>query len=433
MRFLFLLIFFLIPFFTHASVVINEIAWMGTVNSANDEWIELYNNGDEDIDLNEWVLKARDDTPLINLSGIIKTKSFFLLERTDDTTIPDVPADLIYTGALSNTGEILILKNGDTEIDKVDASDGWPAGDNATKQTMQRTPDNKWVAANPTPGAQNSEGQSASQSTSTSGVDVSDEQESTTVVVWPVEPQIYANAGSDKTTVAGADVYFSGQALGLQKEPLENARYLWNFGDGAIAEGQNVKHVYKYPGEYIVVLDVSSGKYSVSDRLIVKVLENNLKIIEANENYIKLHNGSNVELDISYWFLRAGNSLFKFPANTFIKTNRDLMIDFSVSGLKAENQKAELLYPNGSVAFSYSGPTIVTNSTTVVESNPQKIEEKPKEPQIEELSTSTIQVANVISPTKSNSWGPEKWLMIVLGIGILAAGGLILVRRKSFS
>ncbi|MCG2698987.1 PKD domain-containing protein, partial [Candidatus Parcubacteria bacterium] len=86
-------------------------------------------------------------------------------------------------------------------------------------------------------------------------------------IEWPVEPQIFANAGSDKTAIAGADVYFSGKALGLKKEPLESARYLWNFGDGAISEGQNVKHVYKYPGEYIVILDISSGKYSASGRL----------------------------------------------------------------------------------------------------------------------------------------------------------------------
>ncbi|PIP24309.1 MAG: hypothetical protein COX35_01265, partial [Candidatus Nealsonbacteria bacterium CG23_combo_of_CG06-09_8_20_14_all_37_18] len=32
-------------------VVINEIAWMGTVNLANDEWIELYNNAESPISL----------------------------------------------------------------------------------------------------------------------------------------------------------------------------------------------------------------------------------------------------------------------------------------------------------------------------------------------------------------------------------------------
>jgi hypothetical protein len=107
---------------------------------------------------------------------------------------------------------------------------------------------------------------------------------------WPVEPQIFANAGKDKTVIVGADVYFSGQALGIEKEPLENARYLWNFGDGAIAENQNVKHIYQYLGEYIAVLDVSSGKFSTSDNLLVKVIPNQLKISEINKDFIKLTN-----------------------------------------------------------------------------------------------------------------------------------------------
>jgi hypothetical protein len=268
------------------------------------------------------------------------------------------------------------------------------------------------------------------------------EQQTTAVVVWPVEPQIYANAGPDKTAVAGADVYFSGQALGLQKEPLENARYIWNFGDGAIAEGQNVKHVYKYPGEYIIILDVSSGKYSASDRLIVKVVENNLKITGANENYIKLHNGSNVELDISFWFLKAENSLFKFPANTFIKTNRDLIIDSSISGLKAENQKAELLYPNGSVANSYFGYPIAEKAEKEKEPKPTTVADsstKVKENHAPDVDVGNVgnlvsdsQVANVVASVPNDKkLTITHWLIIILGIGIVSAAGFIFIRRQS--
>lgn len=282
-----------------------------------------------------------------------------------------------------------------------------------------------------------------------SGSESEIEEQTTTVVVWPVEPQIYANAGTDKTAVVGADVKFSGQALGLEKEPLENARYLWNFGDGSLKEGQNVLHYYNYPGEYIVVLDVSSGKYSASDRSIIKIIPNQLIISEANQNYIKLHNGSSVELDISDWFLRTENNLFKFPVNTFIKANKDLIIDSSVSGFKTENQKAELLYPNSSVAFSFGYPiaenkkdvALIQKPTSDIGSHTgsQQIEEKPTETQIFEnknpteeiIATSSNQEANIISTTQSNSWSPKKWLMIVLGISILAGGGLILIRRKS--
>jgi cysteine-rich repeat protein len=121
------------------TVLINEIAWMGTGVSASDEWIEFYNPTDQAIDLSGWTLTSSDGTPKIILQGQIAAQSYFLLERTDDNTVPEIAADQIYIGALSNSGENLILKNTSGEIvDQVNASGGWPAGSNADKKTMQK-------------------------------------------------------------------------------------------------------------------------------------------------------------------------------------------------------------------------------------------------------------------------------------------------------
>jgi hypothetical protein len=117
-------------------VVIHEVAWMGTSTSSNDEWIELFNNTAGDINLGGWTLTAADGTPSIPLSGTIPAGGHFLLERTDDSTVPGVAADQIYTGALGNTGEDLVLQDSLAALqDQVDA---WHAGDNTTKATMQR-------------------------------------------------------------------------------------------------------------------------------------------------------------------------------------------------------------------------------------------------------------------------------------------------------
>lgn len=133
-------------------VIINEIAWMGTTVSYNDEWIELYNKGSSAINLDGWVLKAADGSPKIKLSGSFPANSFYLLERSKD-----------YTGALNNKGEKLELyDNSGNLIDSVAASAGWPAGDNTTKQTMERIIAGGWqTSQNPggTPGAENSPGQ----------------------------------------------------------------------------------------------------------------------------------------------------------------------------------------------------------------------------------------------------------------------------------
>jgi hypothetical protein len=119
--------------------VINEISWMGTETSSNDEWIELKNNTSGSLDLTGWRLEAADGNPKIFLSGFVEKNGFYLLERTDDKSVQAVPANIIYSGALSNTGEALSLYDQEGNlIDQVDCSTGWFAGDNKTKQTMER-------------------------------------------------------------------------------------------------------------------------------------------------------------------------------------------------------------------------------------------------------------------------------------------------------
>ena len=162
---LFLLLF--LPFITSASVVINEIAWMGTLPkdgesaqaAANNEWVELYNSSADAISLEGWILTSSDLRPNITLSGSIPAGGYYLMERTSDEVVPGIAAELIYPykdNALSNTGEYLFLKDASGNVvDDVSASSGWPAGDNNTKETMQRS-GTTWVTAAATPKAANS-------------------------------------------------------------------------------------------------------------------------------------------------------------------------------------------------------------------------------------------------------------------------------------
>ncbi len=123
-------------------VIINEIAWMGTKASSHDEWIELYNNTDQDIELNGWALEEEGEK-IEPLKGIIKANSYFLIERTDDSTIKNIEADQEPTGwsgyGLNNSGEYLILKNKNSKIiDEVNCLNGWFAGDKEENKTMER-------------------------------------------------------------------------------------------------------------------------------------------------------------------------------------------------------------------------------------------------------------------------------------------------------
>lgn len=110
---------------------------MGTTTSASDEWLELYNNSASDIDLDGWHLIATDGVPDIALSGTIPAGGRLLLERTDENSVADHTADMIYTGGLENGGEVITLTN--DVSDTIDVVDAWHAGNNSLKATMVRT------------------------------------------------------------------------------------------------------------------------------------------------------------------------------------------------------------------------------------------------------------------------------------------------------
>ena len=169
-------------------------------------------------------------------------------------------------------------------------------------------------------------------------------------------------AGNDRTIIAGASEEFEGIAGGLEDEILGKARFLWNFGDGSLKEGNNVAHFYYHPGEYIVSLDVSSGEYSASDRILVKVIPNKITISELRpgvESFIELTNGSGKEINLSYWKFSCEGKTFTFADNTFIASYGYLAVPVFSSGIIFPEGRGlvSLFYSSGLLAdeFSYDG------------------------------------------------------------------------------
>ncbi|MEM7725494.1 MAG: Calx-beta domain-containing protein [Cyanobacteria bacterium P01_A01_bin.45] len=129
-------------------VVINEVAWMGTNADSSHEWIELYNNTDQEIDLSGWSLVGiGDDVITIPGGQVIPANGYFLLE-SNENAVNDINADYVYSGTLSDNGERLSLIISDANETTVDTANnnggGWPAGINVesspnVRLTMERT------------------------------------------------------------------------------------------------------------------------------------------------------------------------------------------------------------------------------------------------------------------------------------------------------
>ncbi len=129
------------------SVIINEIAWMGTAANYSDEWIELKNISGQEISLAGWQLQNKNRKIKVAFAPgeTLPPQGLYLLERTDDDSVPQVAADKIYKGALGNQNEALYLFDGACRLADAAAMPAkWPAGDNLSKKTMFRRADLIW-------------------------------------------------------------------------------------------------------------------------------------------------------------------------------------------------------------------------------------------------------------------------------------------------
>lgn len=179
------------------------------------------------------------------------------------------------------------------------------------------------------------------------------------VSALPPAPAIAARAGRDRTVIAGAAVMFEGGAAGLMKEPVDNARFWWNFGDGGTAEGKSVSHAFRIPGTYTTGLHVSSGVYAASDYSVVTVVPNQVEITEVTEGdggFIRMRNGGAETVDIGGWILEgADGRRFVLPPYTMIRGGSDIALAHAVTAL-AGTVSLTVRFPDGSLAQQYVPP-----------------------------------------------------------------------------
>ena len=373
------LFFAALPATVYGGVVVNEVAWMGTMNSAQDEWIEI--TGPAGTNLDGWKLFTEDGGASITLSGAIGSSGYFLIERTDDTTVPDVVADLVtaFGSGLGNTGDIIILQNGSgEEIDRVDGSNNWTiGGNNTTKETLQRTLSG-WITAPATPRRENNAPSAAVQEPNNNENNAPANGDSNATPDLPssaysapiIEQKLRVYAGKDQTVLVGALVAFEGYAQDQEGNALDGARFLWNFGDGSTGEGKTIRHTYFYPGMYRVFVDASVGIYSTSAALNITVTPNLLGISELKPGaWLELINGSSRTVDISGFGIRINNGKpFYFPRNSFVSAQSRFVLDEKLLGFAVPRGGTfQILYPNGSVFLSIVyPPEILTEGESLV-------------------------------------------------------------------
>jgi len=454
----------------YANVVITEVMYDLDGNDTDRECVEIYHDGSDDIDLAEWrfVVGGTKHTFLAYPEGgnvVLPAGTYAVVVDKPEVFLADWPGFsgkiLDSSFSLKQAGDTLSIRNPDgVDVDTVQYDPSVGGGGDGT--TLQKS-GGQWIAALPTPGAMNAThgyAPPASSEDGTAGTSgTSSGAQTTSMMADDSEKHITAKidlgfVGNTKTIVVGADTLFKGKAFGFDGTPLLAPRYSWTFGDGGTKEGEQVLYHYRYPGTYIVVLNVSSGEYTAADRVKIDVVAADVVIASTGtgaDSFVELKNDSSYELDLSWWRIRNGNTYFTLPKGTIIVPKGVIILPpentrFSIG----VDNTLDLLYPNGEIAHTYSRvpPPISSSQTALrppVVSTVAVAEKKvaipvmvgSAEPLLAEKSVSAedivqTQPAEVVVAIDS-AGGSGKWVFAVAGLSLISIVAIIAGRRRGMA
>ena len=169
-----IILIFIFSSFVNAQVVINEIMYNPSGSDTNTfhEWIEIYNNGKESVNLSNWkFFEANTNHALVLGQGnmILLSKEYAVIVQNNKTFLNDsswYKGKVIETSfSLSNTGEYFALKNSSLSvINGLNYSNSW--NNNAEGKSIElinpslnNNVSNNWNGSlnlNGTPGSKNS-------------------------------------------------------------------------------------------------------------------------------------------------------------------------------------------------------------------------------------------------------------------------------------
>lgn len=372
---------FFAPLFASAQVVINEVMYDLLEGADNGrEWVEVKNDSGGDVDLTGWKFNDGANHNLVappekggQGSLVLPSGAFailaadavqFLAEHQTAVTVIDTVMSLGQQNDKTYTLELIDPDQNSSVVSSVSYTTA--LGANGDGNSLQKS-GSSWIAATPTPGIANAVTSSTpppaeNNTTSTNGQTSSanTSQNSSSSVVLP-EESITAALEVPKSAITGVEVIFTGKAWGLKNEPLDSARFLWAFGDGSMTEGRSIVHTYTLPGDYIVVLEVSSGKYNASARTTITASPSRVRvgsIKPGSDGFIEIANDAGAEVDLSFWQLSVDSKLFVIPKNTRVLPGKSIMFPNYVTGL-SPGENTLLYYPNGTIAAAYESPASV--------------------------------------------------------------------------
>jgi hypothetical protein len=365
-----------VPTLAHAAVEFSEVMYDAPGTDTGHEWIEVHNAGTDAVDLSAYKLfEANTNHRLTAVGAASVPAGGYAVIADDEAKFRTDNAGftgLLFTSAFSlgNAGEALVLRDAsgaDADALAYDVSIG-AAGDG---NSLQKSAAGPWIAVAPTPGSHTTamqsvappaddsdasgseEGGSTGSSGSSSGKNTQTYSSYRSQEVANVSydaPEFQVTSGRARFGFVGMPLQFEAKIKSAKNIPEGNAPgHTWSMGDGTQESGQFISHVYEYPGDYVVILNSGYGGAEAVSRVEVKIVEAQVTIAEANQDFVEIANADDREVNIGSWALQSASSRFVLPFDTIIAAKSSIRIPARAARLSDTQGFLYLANPSGKV------------------------------------------------------------------------------------
>jgi len=450
-----------------AGLEINEIMY-APQNGADYEWIEIYNNSSNSIDLNKYRFFHGEETsgPIslkVGDSTLLQPSKYAIIAKslTGGYDWLDF-SDMVFSSSmlsLPDSGEntyIAISDSNKVIIDDItyDTSKG---GSKESKTSLSKI-NSDWQSGKPTPGKENesvngSNEENDNEEDSNNNEDEDNTKTNNTPEVFKISTKII----SPKIVTAGIPFSINSLTTSNKGDTYAVGRFVWNFGDGFIKETKDsalFSYLYEYPGDYVLTLAYFDSYFDqvadATNRLIIKVVPSEINISSVGDDrnpYIELENKSSYEIILSKWVITGGVHYFIIPEGTTILPNKKMKLSPKITGFNGEDIKSVIITnPDSGIIATYPATIVkqkIKSSRKIVKNKNENpvLQNEISQGQTNDVELNNSQVINLndlgasasdsVAKSKQNSILPLIGLFVVIDIGVTSF--LLLRKRKKES
>jgi len=453
---------------THANLEITEVMYDPQGANTSHQWIEVYNNGVDSIDLSNWFVTDHDTswhfrTISSDSSTILNSNSYAIIAKTSNLADfknknPNLDGQILKANVTlgAESGRIGLSSDKKNIISEVSYSGVMDNGNSLQKI------DNEWKESSPTPGSNNIQsdnnttenisnnnnnntntGTNITTTNSSSSSSSASKISTTNVGDYKITTKII----SPKIVTAGLPFYVSSIASTSKKDTLISGRYVWNFGDGTSFElksQQELEHIYNYPGEYVLSLSFFNNYFekipSSTSRLTIKVISADIVIIsvgQGSDPFIEINNKSNNEIDTSGFIIKGVIHNFTIPVGTIILPGHKLKFSSKITSFTNDdiqsiivtNQTGEIVtsYPQKELPIYKNNISNSDSSNNTQYSSNKKNNIPNSDSSVINLNDLVAQAGNLENPVNPKSVYIWFGLFGIIAIGIAV---IFITRRK---